>query len=848
MHRLAALIRFLLRALRFEVHATARRRPVRPDVVLYEAFAGSGALCNPEAIFREILRSPDLGHLRHVWVLDRTGNHRALRREFRRDRRVRFVTRDGFAYWWALATSGWLVNNATFPAQFSKRPGQVYLNTWHGTPLKAMGYDMPDGARESANTLRNFLQADYLLSQNEFMTESMYRRAYRLAGLYRGLVIEEGYPRVDRQRLDAAGLLRARGLLSARGLAVGRRRIVLFAPTWRGGAFNDPTDDIDRLVATVTGLQARLGDEYVVLLKTHQILERFVGSRPDLARILVPTTIPTNVVLGVADTLVTDFSSIFFDFLATGRRILFHAPDRDDYGATRGLAFGVDELPGPMCDTLDDLARGVTDPDGSPWLRGAVRDEWQARLTTQGGTDSSRRIVDVVFRGRLGTHRVRTLADGDRVSVLLHVGNLASNGITSSALNLLKALPADRFDVSIAYTRTRSRQQVSNAALVPPTVRQILRDGGMNGSKVHQLRRRLQARLGAVDVHLDDPRQRRLWDDEWTRVFGDARFDRVIDFSGYSVLWATLLLHSPEAPRAVWMHNDLVAELGRVVNGRRPLARSLPQIFGTLRHYDALAAVSPVLAQINERSLPKGALGGARILAVPNLVDAERVLRLGAARPFENETLDAPADGVENGDPDAAREPEPEWVEALQRHDGTRWFVTVGRYTREKNHERLLRAFARVHAEHPEARLAIIGHGPLRESLGELIRELGLTGAAHLTGPLSNPFSVMSRSACFVLSSDYEGQPMVLLEAALLGLPIVSTGFASVRDALPRPTIRVTPLDVDGLYTGMTAYFDGGVAPSTLDAEAYNRQALARFLSTNRLSVAAPREASTVAA
>jgi CDP-glycerol glycerophosphotransferase len=811
-----------VRAARFEVHARYRLRPVEPGAVLYEAFAGSGALCNPEAIFRELLASPDQQHLRHIWVLDRTGDHSLIRDEFRRDRRVRFVTRDSPGYWQAVATSGYLVNNATFPPQFSKRPGQTYLNTWHGTPLKAMGYDMPGGAREAGNTLRNFVQSDFLLSQNQFMTDSMYRSAYKLDGLYRGRVIQEGYPRVDRQELDDRERASSVALLTSRGLDVEGRRIVLYAPTWRGDTFNDPSDDIDALVSTVADLQERVGPEFAVLLRTHQILERYVGGRPDLARILVPTSMPTNVALGLSDTLVTDFSSIFFDFLATGRRIAFYAPDRSGYDSSRGTAFPADELPGPVCDTVDELARAVVADASDPWLRGPVRDAWQRRFTSAGKGESTRRVVDIVFRGKTDGYDVRSIAETNRTSILVHVGNLASNGITSSALNLLKALPADRFDVSIAYTRTRSRQQIANTPAVPSTVRHFLRDGGMNGTKWHHLRRRNAYRRGDTQAHLADPIQHRLWDDEWTRCFGDVRFDRIVDFSGYSPLWAQLLLHSPETPRAMWMHNDLAAEVHRVVNGRKPLERSLPAIFGTFRHYDSLATVSKLLAGINERSLPKGTLAGKHIHAVPNLVDGDRVKRLRGHAPFADEEPRVDSEGNDLGDPD--------WLAPFVADDGARWFVTVGRYTREKNHERLLDAFAIVHGAHPETRLLIIGHGPLRRTLEERITELGLDGAAFITGALRNPFAEMSRASCFVLSSDYEGQPMVILEAAVLGLPVVSTDFASVADALPDPTIRVVAQEPAALAAGMIAFLDGEVPPSRLDVDAYNQHALALFL------------------
>jgi CDP-glycerol glycerophosphotransferase (TagB/SpsB family) len=174
------------RAARYEIHAHWRRQPIVQGSVFYESFSGNGMLDNPEAIFRELLASPDLGHLTHIWALSDLTQYRAAVEEFSSDPRVSFVRYGSAAYYRALATSQYLVNNATFPPDFSKRPGQVYLNTWHGTPLKRMGYDIEDGALATANIIRNFVQADYLLSANPFMSEQMYETGYKLTGIYRG--------------------------------------------------------------------------------------------------------------------------------------------------------------------------------------------------------------------------------------------------------------------------------------------------------------------------------------------------------------------------------------------------------------------------------------------------------------------------------------------------------------------------------------------------------------------------------------------------------------------------------------------------------------------------------------
>ena len=122
-----------------------------------------------------------------------------------------------------------------------------------------------------------------------------------------------------------------------------------------------------------------------------------------------------------------------------------------------------------------------------------------------------------------------------------------------------------------------------------------------------------------------------------------------------------------------------------------------------------------------------------------------------------------------------------------------------------------------------------MGSGPLREKLEALVDELGLVTVVTLAGHQDNPYAVMANSDCFVLSSDYEGQPMVLLEAMVLGLTIVTTDFASVRGALPEGCGRVVPSSVKGLAEGMRAYLRGEVPAPTLDYVAYNQNAVQQF-------------------
>lgn len=804
-------VRRMQGAVRAEIDAYWRSRPVDPDVVLYESFAGNGASCNPEAIWRELLAADDLHHLRHVWALD-AGAIRSNGPALRRSPRTKVVLRDSSEYLRYLATAGTLINNATFPASFSRRSGQRYLNTWHGTPLKRMGFDEPDGATASANTIRNFLQATHLLSQSEWMTEQMYKRAYRLGAIATADVLEVGYPRVDRQLGQDSARLR-RWLRDA-GVQVGTEPIVLYAPTWRGDRFTAPEDrsaEMALLVDHVEAFLRRRGIAGTILVKPHQVVAKYARAEPRLTGRLVPEDVPVNLMLGEAAVLVSDYSSIVVDWLATGKPVVFAADADHEYESTRGLYLSAG-WPGPRCTTATEVAGAVADA-----LRSGVADadhdaytEMQHRLVPFDDGHAAQRVVDVLFRDQAPVRgSIRSLRSDERPTLLIHVGTLRSNGITSAAVNVLPRLVDAGIDVTVTYNQTSRGPGVVNRRRLDPRIRQLQRVGGMNGSKLLHLHRRVTERRASTWAHATSPGLRGLWDAEWRRCFGDAHFDAVVDFSGYSPFWAELLLHAPDpVRRSIWLHNDMRAEFDREVDGKPTMRRSLRFVAGLYPQYDRAVSVSPTLAAHNKQALQ--GIAPATYVAVSNVIDADRI-RAMAEAPIEAS---------------------PWRTSLVDRADGSIWFVTVGRLSPEKNHARLLRAFAIVHAEQPETRLLIVGGGFLLPSLRELADSLAVSDAVVFTDVTENPFPLVAAADCLVVSSDHEGQPMVILEAAVLGKPIVTTGFISVTDALPDGGAHVTALSDDSLADGLRAFIRGTVASTSLDATAYNEAATAAFVRT----------------
>ncbi len=837
-------------------HATSRL-PVRPEIVLYEAFGGQGVLCHPEAIFRELLAAEDLQHLHHIWVLKEGIDRQGALGDLVDHPRVSTVTRGSYAYVRALATAGFLVNNATFPPSFAKREGQVYLNTWHGTPMKKMGRDEPGQVAATRNVLRNFLMSDYVVSSSPYMTSTMYESAYGLLNVYPGLVIDEGNPRTDRQVLDAQGRAEVRGRLSRAGVDLGAAddRLVVYAPTWRGASFARAVDDALELVARVKALRQRLGPGHRVVLKVHQQVYDLARSHGEVAGMLVPNHIPSNLVLGVTDVLVTDFSSIAFDALATEVPIVLFAPDLEGYINLRGLYLTESELPGPLVTSLDEAAdlvalAGSGSPADPLVSHREVYQAARARFAAKDDGQASRRIVDAVWRGRRDGRSVGPIRHDGRTTMLVYLGGLKSNGITTSAINLLRSIDHERFDVTVVYRHHSSGDRAINAGRIPPGVRQLARIGKFTTGKLHRSKRRRLLEKGGRMSPVQLQTMLALLNREWRRCVGSAHFDHLIDFSGYSPFWSFLMAEAPTDHRSIWMHNDLRADQMRVVDGVRPFEQHLGAVFSSYRFYDNLVSVSPELRDINARGLAEFAPADKFVYA-RNTIDTEAIRAAAEGDPamaaqwpgdhllerLPDDDADAPTRPL-TPDVLAAQHEVPHLGPEIARRlalqsvpvrSGVTRFVTVGRVSPEKNHGRLLRAFAQVRAERGDVELVVIGNGPLFEPTRELARSLGLGDAVHFTGLLHNPWALMRTCDIFVLSSDYEGQPMVILEALVLGLPVVSTAFGSVSGALPAGTGLVVDRTDEALAEGLRAALRGEVPNPRFDPAQYNADAMAEF-------------------
>ena len=156
-------------------------------------------------------------------------------------------------------------------------------------------------------------------------------------------------------------------------------------------------------------------------------------------------------------------------------------------------------------------------------------------------------------------------------------------------------------------------------------------------------------------------------------------------------------------------------------------------------------------------------------------------------------------------------------------------FVNMGRLSPEKNQVALIKAFAKFNKEYPKTRLYIIGDGALMDELKILISSLDMDEKIVLTGNMDNPFMLMKECDCFILPSLHEGQPVSLLEARLLKLPIIMSNFSSAQSSLFDNGQLLIGNTTDDIYNGLIAFMEGKVPTCEFNYEDYNDLTIKQF-------------------
>ena len=320
--------------------------PLQKNLILFESFFGKNYSGQPKYLYEYLLEhNPSYTF---VWVYQKDpenipGNPIVVKRGSRE-------------YFHHLATAQYWVNNIIFPVH-KKREETTYIQTWHGTPLKRLGYDIEVDGPE-VNVRKNFYKEsrnwDYLLTQNAYTSEIL-QRAFK----FEKEIVEEGYPHSD--FLINATQEQAQKIKEDLNLPLDKK-VILYAPTWRDNDANGNWSFNFTLKIDLKQWQESIGEEYIILIRMHHLITKIkdldaaegfaynVSKYDDIQELSL-----------ISDILITDYSSVFFDFGVTKKPILFYAYDFEEYSEKlRGFYLDMHkELPGPIIQEDADLLDAV---------------------------------------------------------------------------------------------------------------------------------------------------------------------------------------------------------------------------------------------------------------------------------------------------------------------------------------------------------------------------------------------------------------------------------------------------------------------------------------------------------
>lgn len=364
--------------------------PVQKKTVVFESFSGKQYSCNPRAMYEYMLEHKKDFNL--IWSVNKQQKH------LFEQQGIPHVERLSLKWFLTMSRAGYWVTNSRMPSWVPKPKHTTYIQTWHGTPLKRLVADMEEvhmPGTDREKYIEGFHKEaknwDYLLSPNSYSTK-IFKRAFN----FQGKVIEQGYPRND-DLVNRNNLKEINVLKSKHGIPEDKK-VILYAPTWRDNEYYGPGQYKFKLQLDLQLMQKELGAEYVVILRMHSFvselfsINEYKGFVYDLSKGIDITDLYL-----MSDVLITDYSSVFFDYSILNRPILFFTYDIELYrGKIRGFYFDLEkEAPGPLLMNTEQIIKEIKKL--SPQHNEKLSQEFSDRFCYLEDGQAAKKSVDAIF-------------------------------------------------------------------------------------------------------------------------------------------------------------------------------------------------------------------------------------------------------------------------------------------------------------------------------------------------------------------------------------------------------------------------------------------------------------------
>lgn len=320
-------------------------------LIIFGAYNGRSYACSPKSVYEYMIHDKRFEDYRFIWLFDEPENYRFLEKN-KNTTVIRNKSSECEKY---LNKAKYWIFNFRALDHWVPRHDQIYIQCWHGTPLKRLGFDITnsDNAMNSVREIQSKYRTDarkldYLLSPCSFVTEK-FTSAWNLDGFGKAdSVLEIGYPRND--FLNSYKKENVDTVKRALGIEKCDKKIILYAPTWRDNQHDSENGYVYDNPVDFGFLREQLGDDYIILFRAHYLVaNNFDFAAYDGFIFDVSQYDDINELYVISDILITDYSSVFFDYAILERPVLFYMYDMEEYrDEMRGFYLNVEDLPGPV--------------------------------------------------------------------------------------------------------------------------------------------------------------------------------------------------------------------------------------------------------------------------------------------------------------------------------------------------------------------------------------------------------------------------------------------------------------------------------------------------------------------
>ncbi|MCI5677298.1 MAG: CDP-glycerol glycerophosphotransferase family protein [Candidatus Faecisoma sp.] len=374
--------------------------PIDDKLIVFEAFMGRKYVCSPKAIYEFMLKDDRFSEYTFVWAFK---NPKSKKKYFN-DSRTKLVTYNRAKYFEYCSKAKYWITNSRIPETLIKKDEQIYVQCWHGTPLKRLGHDIEIKKANSTENkkIRNkrydkdASMYNYMISPSRFCTEK-FTSAFNLKELNKeDVIIEKGYPRNDYlfnyKKGDVRRIKKELNIPS-------NKKVILYAPTFRDNQHSANIGYTYNVELDFDKLKKEISDEYIVLFRPHY----FIANKFDFKKYNgfvynVSEYEDINELYIISDILITDYSSVFFDFANLKKPMIFYMYDKEEYkNNLRDFYIDLKELPGPIIETQRKLISEIKNIDEYSKKYGKKYEKFNKKYNYLDDGKATERVIEVIF-------------------------------------------------------------------------------------------------------------------------------------------------------------------------------------------------------------------------------------------------------------------------------------------------------------------------------------------------------------------------------------------------------------------------------------------------------------------